>query len=160
MACVSQTATTGPWPSGAEPIQGFLPGPNRNDSPAVVECSLPDWIQRTQIILEFGESKPFEPFDREAQKELDQTRPIETLLDEFAGLRSDNLDTLRSLELGPDDWGRTGVHPEFGSVGLAQQLATWVVHDLSHLAQIARTMARQYTEQVGPWKRYLPILGG
>lgn len=117
-----------------------------------------DWMPRAKSLLAHGESRPWQPFDRLAQQAEDQTRPIEILLDEFAALRRENIDALQSLALTEDDWPRTGLHPEFGRVTLAQLLATWVAHDLSHVAQIARTMARQYADQIGPWSRYLPIL--
>ncbi len=117
-----------------------------------------DWIPRAVSLLDHGEAQPWEPFDRLAQQHDDQSRPIAILLQQFAALRQENLNKLRSLDLGPQHWPLTGRHPEFGTVTLGQLLATWVVHDLSHMTQITRTMAGQYADQVGPWERYLPIL--
>jgi hypothetical protein len=117
-----------------------------------------DWMARTRIILEYGDIRSFEPFDRFAMLEASRGKSIVDLLDEFAALRAQNLERLRGLQLGSGDLARRGRHPELGSVTLAQLLATWVAHDLNHLAQIARVMGRQYTEAVGPWRAYLPML--
>ena len=117
-----------------------------------------DWIPRAEIILEHGEAKAFEPFDRFAQFEKSKGKPLAELLDEFQALRERNLDALERMGLTPDKLGLRGTHPELGSVTLAELLATWVAHDLSHIAQAARVMCRQYSEAVGPWKQYLPIL--
>ena len=103
-----------------------------------------DWIARSKIILEHGTERPFEPFDRFAQFEASQGKSIEQLLEEFAGLRKRNLDTLREMNLGAEELDKVGVHPELGKVTLRELLATWVTHDLGHLAQIARAMAKQY----------------
>lgn len=116
-----------------------------------------DWIPRACTILEHGESRPFEPFDRFAQKRDSAGKTMDGLLDEFAALRATNLATWNRLDL--SDLDKTGTHPEFGVVTLRQLLATWVVHDLSHLRQIARVMAKRYTDEVGPWRAYLPVLG-
>jgi hypothetical protein len=118
-----------------------------------------DWIPRARRLLAEGERVPFEPLDRFAHLAAVRGRPVGALLEEFAGLRADNLRTLHVMDLAPADYERTGTHPELGRVTLAELLSTWVVHDLSHLAQIARTMARQDAGAVGPWRAYLPILG-
>jgi uncharacterized damage-inducible protein DinB len=117
-----------------------------------------DWIPRAQIILKFGASQPFEPFDRFAQFRDSQGKSLDELLDTFAALRQANLQTLDAMHLSPSDLDREGIHPELGVVTLRQLLATWVVHDLSHIAQTAEVMARQYGQAVGPWKAYLPVL--
>ncbi len=117
-----------------------------------------DWIPRARIILEHGESQAFEPFDRIAQFEASGGRPLDALLDELAALRTDNLQILRGWRLGPTDLDRRGMHPELGTVTLGALLGTWVVHDLSHVAQIARGMGGVYRDDVGPWKAYLPML--
>lgn len=116
-----------------------------------------DWLPRARHILA-GETRPFEPFDREAQFKESRGRSLGELLATFAELRRENLAALAALNLTDDDMGRKGLHPELGEVTLAQLLATWVVHDLDHLAQIARTMAKAYGEAVGPWSAYLSIL--
>jgi hypothetical protein len=117
-----------------------------------------DWIPRAKIILEYGEARPFDPFDRFAQLEESKGKTIEELLGEFAALRERNLAILRELNLGAGDFDKTGQHPAFGTVKLKELLATWVTHDLDHVAQIARVMAKQYTAAVGPWQAYITIL--
>ena len=119
-----------------------------------------DWIPRTRIILEYGDSRPFVPFDRLAQFEKFKGRSIDELLGIFEEARAANVETLREMEITPEQLELRGMHPELGPVTLGQLLATWVVHDLDHVAQIAEGMARPYDEAVGPWKAYLPILGG
>lgn len=116
-----------------------------------------DWIERVHRILEHGETKPFEPFDRFAMKSWPD-RPTAELLREFAALRAQNLATLRSLALQPADLRRLGTHPAFGPVTLGQLLHTWVAHDLDHVGQIARTLAWALRDAVGPWRAYLGIL--
>jgi len=116
-----------------------------------------DWLPRARHILA-GETRPFEPFDREAQFKEGRGQSLRELLATFAGLRRENLAALDTLNLTDADMGRKGLHPELGEVTLAQLLATWVVHDLDHLAQIARTMAKAYGEAVGPWSAYLSVL--
>ncbi len=115
-----------------------------------------DWIPRIRIILEYGETRVFEPFDRFAQCRAGQRKTIEELLEEFELLRRQNLMELRSRSF--PDFLKTGCHPELGRVTLRQMLATWVVHDFDHVQQIVRTMAWQYADEVGPWKAYLKIL--
>jgi hypothetical protein len=117
-----------------------------------------DWMPRAKRILEFGETRAFDPFDRRAQEGESEGKPLGQLLDEFARLRSDNLAELRSLKLGPEDLNRRGVHPALGTVTLSQLLATWAAHDLTHLHQISRIMAHQYREAVGPWSAYLGVM--
>lgn len=117
-----------------------------------------DWIGRMNIILSDAEDKAFKPFDRFAQFEDSKGKTITMLLDEFAELREQNLNTLQEKGIREEDFARTGIHPAFGEVKLSQLLATWVVHDLSHIAQISRVMAKQYKEVVGPWQEYLSIL--
>lgn len=112
-----------------------------------------DWIPRAKIILEHGESKPFVPFDRFAQEKESEGKGLGELLDEFEALRLRNLETLDALELTGEDLDKRGTHPELGAVTLRELLATWVVHDLTHLAQISRVMARRYSTDVGPWAR-------
>jgi hypothetical protein len=117
-----------------------------------------DWMPRARIILENGEARPFDRFDRFAQEKESQGRSLEQLLDEFAHLRKENLAALKTLKLQPEDLARRGTHPELGVVRLAQLLATWTVHDLTHLHQLSRVMAHQYRYAVGPWSAYLGVL--
>jgi hypothetical protein len=117
-----------------------------------------DWMPRLRIILEKGESVPFEPFDRFAHYAATQGRRMDDLLIEFARLRSANVVKLRSLKITEAMLALKGKHPELGTVTARELIATWVVHDLNHIQQISKAMARQYREQVGPWKKYLPIL--
>ena len=117
-----------------------------------------DWIPRARIILEHGEGRPFEPFDRHGFLEEARGWPMEGLLEAFEGLRGANLAALEAMRLSPADLRRTGTHPGLGVVTLEQLLAAWVVHDLGHLAQAARVMAKRYKAEVGPWVDYLPVL--
>ncbi|HXJ86183.1 MAG TPA: DinB family protein [Candidatus Binatia bacterium] len=117
-----------------------------------------DWMPRARMILEQGESRAFDPFDRLAQERESAGKSLAQLLDEFAQLRSGNLDALRALNLQPSDFDRRGHHPALGVVTLAQLLATWAVHDLTHLHQLSRVMAYQYRDVVGPWSAYLGVL--
>jgi uncharacterized damage-inducible protein DinB len=117
-----------------------------------------DWMERVELILAHGDSRPFIPFDRFAQFKASRGKSLAELLDTFAELRDSNLTRLQSLRLKPQDFARPGSHPELGPVTLGQLLATWVAHDLNHLGQIARVMSRQYTGAVGPWVEYLPLL--
>ena len=117
-----------------------------------------DWIPRVEHLLQHGASRPFTPFDRFAMFRESRGKSLAQLLDTFAELRGANVARLESLRLGPDDLSRPGLHPELGPVSLSQLLATWVVHDLNHLAQIARVMGHQYGDEVGPWVEYLPLL--
>ncbi len=124
----------------------------------LIHGELTDWIPRTRIILEHGETRAFEPFDRCAQFREDQTRPIGALLDQFAFMRAENLSVLQGLHLREQDLARKGTHPEFGPVTLGQLISSWAVHDLSHISQIARVTAKQYSHEVGPWYQYTSIL--
>lgn len=117
-----------------------------------------DWMPRARMILQFGEAQTFVPFDRLAQIRESQAKTLEQLLDEFGRLRSENLDKLHALNLQQEDLERSGRHPALGVVTLSELLATWAVHDLTHLHQISRVMAHQYREAVGPWRRYLGVL--
>lgn len=117
-----------------------------------------DWMPRAKRILEFGESRAFDPFDRWAQEKESQSKTLPQLLDEFARLRSENLGNLRALQLKSDDLQRRGKHPALGSVTLSELLATWAAHDLTHLHQISRVMGYQYRDAVGPWKAYLGVM--
>ena len=116
-----------------------------------------DWVPRMKVILEHGDTKPFVPFDRRGYGDASRV-PVTELLDEFEALRKQNLAFLASLSLDPSQLQLRGRHPELGRVTLGQLLATWVVHDLNHIAQVARVMAARYAPAVGPWKAYLGIL--
>jgi len=117
-----------------------------------------DWVPRVKMVLEFGETRTFTPFDRWGHAQEIQGKSLEQLLDEFARLRSENLAELLALNLQPEDLERRGKHPALGQVTLSQLLATWAAHDLTHLHQISRIMAHQYREDVGPWSAYLGVL--
>jgi DinB superfamily len=117
-----------------------------------------DWVPRARIILMQGPDRRFEPFDRFRHLERNRGRTVAELLDEFAWLREENLHTVRAWHLTPRQMALTGEHPELGTVTLRQLLATWVAHDLGHVAQVARVMAKQYRDEVGPWVEYLPVL--
>jgi hypothetical protein len=117
-----------------------------------------DWIPRLELLLAHSDAKAFTPFDRFAQFQESRGKSLLDLLDTFTDLRQTNLNRLEAHRLQPSDLERRGRHPELGPVNLGQLLATWVVHDLNHLAQIARVMGRQYTAAVGPWIAYLPLL--
>jgi hypothetical protein len=117
-----------------------------------------DWIPRAKIILAQSEHRVFEPFDRFAQKRESAGKSVEQLLDEFETLRAESLATLASWKLTARELALRGVHPALGEVTLGQLLSTWVAHDLGHIAQTARVMAKQYKDEVGPWRQYLPVL--
>jgi hypothetical protein len=119
-----------------------------------------DWMVRARIILEHGEARAFDKFDRFAQFAASEGRTLASLLDEFAALRRENLRDLTALGLTDADLDRTGLHPELGIVTLRQLLATWTAHDLDHVVQISRVLARQYSDEVGPWRAYLRIISG
>lgn len=116
-----------------------------------------DWIPRARLILQ-GQTEPFDPFDRFAQFEHSKGKSIEQLLSEFEKLRNENVKILLAMHLTEVDFKRVGLHPDFGDVTLQQLLSTWVVHDLSHIRQIARVMAKRYTSEIGPWAAYLPVV--
>jgi hypothetical protein len=117
-----------------------------------------DWMPRVRILLENGEARPFDPFDRFAQLRESRDKSLEHLLDDFARLRKENLAALQALNLQPEDFTRRGRHPALGVVTLSELLATWVVHDLTHVHQLSRVMAYQYRDVVGPWSAYLGVL--
>jgi DinB superfamily len=117
-----------------------------------------DWIPRLRIILESGERRPFTPFDRFGFRPKYGHLTIDALLDRFATLREDNLRQLEELRLTPAQMELRGTHPELGTVTLSQLLATWVGHDLTHVSQVVRVMAKRYEQAVGPWRAYLRIL--
>jgi hypothetical protein len=117
-----------------------------------------DWLPRAQIILTQGANRRFEPFDRMAQFHESKGKSLPQLLDEFEKLRAHSLSTLKGWHLTDAQLALEGEHPAFGPVTLRQLLATWVAHDLGHIAQIARVMAKQYRDAVGPWRQYLSVM--
>lgn len=117
-----------------------------------------DWMPRARMILQYGDSRAFDVFDRGGHEQDIQGKSIGQLLDEFALARSENLAALRSLNLQPGDFARRGKHPALGGVTMSQLLATWVAHDLTHIHQISRIMAYQYRDTVGPWSAYLGVM--
>jgi len=117
-----------------------------------------DWIPRTRIILEHGEARTFDPFDRLAQKRESRGKSLEQLLEEFACARATNLTTLTALNLQPEDFKRRGRHPALGVVTLSELLSTWPAHDLTHLHQLSRVMAYQYRKAVGPWSNFMGVM--
>lgn len=117
-----------------------------------------DWIPRARIILNQGENRSFEPFDRFAQFERSKGKTLADLIGEFETLRRVNIATLKGWNLSGDQLRLEGTHPELGSVTLGQLIATWSVHDLNHIRQIATALARRYSDDVGVWRAYLSIL--
>jgi DinB superfamily len=117
-----------------------------------------DWMPRTRLLMQYGETRAFEPFDMSGHLAVCRGKSMEELLDEFAGLRAGNLADLKAFNLRPDDLERHGRHPALGPVTLSQLLATWAAHDLTHLHQISRIMAHQYREPVGPWSAYMGVM--
>jgi hypothetical protein len=117
-----------------------------------------DWIPRARIILARGPNPAFEPYDRFRHRGRNVQRSLASLLEEFSQLRTANLEVLRSWRLSEEDLDLPGAHPGLGAVTLRQLLAAWVVHDLGHIAQVARVMAKQYREEIGPWVPYLPVV--
>jgi hypothetical protein len=144
-----------PWTSSNEGPDTFTAFDNVGH---LIHGERTDWIPRAQIILAQGENRRFEPYDRFAQVRESQGKSLAQLLDEFSQLRAENLVTLRSWTLSDRELALEGEHPSLGTVTLRQLLATWVAHDLGHVAQTARVMAKQYREAVGPWRQYLPVL--
>jgi hypothetical protein len=124
----------------------------------LIHGELTDWLPRMRRILEDGESKAFDKFDRTAQERESKGNSLGKLLDEFARLRSENLRELRALRLRDEDLAKKGRHPALGVVTLSQLLATWAAHDLTHVHQLSRVMAHQYREAVGPWTQYLGVM--
>jgi len=125
----------------------------------LIHAERTDWMPRVDHMLRHGDAVPFPPFDREAMFEASRGKSLAELVDGFQAHRAESLRRLEALHLTPRDLERRGHHPEFGVVTLGQHLATWMVHDFSHINQIVRVLARQYTEAVGPWRAYLSILG-
>jgi hypothetical protein len=117
-----------------------------------------DWMPRAKRILQYGRTRAFDPFDRLAQERESLGKSFQDLLEEFAGLRSQNLNELNNMKLVHGDLEKQGLHPSLGMVTLSQLLATWAAHDLTHLHQISRIMAHQYREAVGPWSAYLGVM--
>jgi DinB superfamily len=113
-----------------------------------------DWVTRAKIILEHGVSKPFTPWDRFAQYEESKNKSLQQLLNEFENVRKENMTWFKSLNLSEADLDKKGMHPKLGEVTLRNLLSTWVVHDLTHIAQITRVMAKQYKEEMGPWPEF------
>jgi len=124
-------------------------------------CERTDWMTRTRQILSAkgGPEIPlFRPLDREGQRRESQNKSLDQLLDEFSGLRAQNLSELQSLELTSADLSLQGRHPAFGPVTLSQLLATWAAHDFTHIHQLSRILAHPYRQAVGPWSAYLGVL--
>lgn len=144
-----------PWIAGDEGPDTFTPFDNLAH---VIHGERVDWIPRARIILAQAANRRFEPFDRFAHVRESRGKTLAMLLDEFDRLRGENLAILRSWTLTDRDLALQGEHPELGPVTLGQLLAAWVVHDLGHIAQTSRVMAKQYREAVGPWRAYLPVL--
>ncbi len=117
-----------------------------------------DWISRLRILLEHGPARAFDPFDRFAQFRESEGKSLDQLLDEFARQRAANLETLDTTSISSESLSSPGLHPSLGPVTLRNLLATWVAHDLGHIAQIARVMSKRYANDVGPWREYLPVL--
>ena len=124
----------------------------------LIHAERTDWIPRTKIILQFGDTQPFAPFDRLGHVQESRGKSLGQLLDEFARVRAESLAELRKLNLQPKDLDRRGRHPALGAVTLSELLATWAAHDLTHLHQISRILAYQYRSAVGPFSEYLGVL--
>lgn len=124
----------------------------------LIHCENTDWIPRLNIILSNRDNKTFDPFDRFAQFENSKGKTLVNLLDEFQKIRTENLEYLKLLELSEEELDLKGLHPTLGEVSLKELLATWVTHDLGHIAQISRVMAKQYKKEVGPWTAFISIL--
>lgn len=117
-----------------------------------------DWMPRAEIILSDNSNKNFIPFNRFAQFEESKGKTLKQLLDEFKLLREQNISKLRSIKITNEDLQKKGIHPAFGEVTLSQLFAAWVVHDLNHISQISRVMAKQYKGAIGPWIEYLKVV--
>jgi hypothetical protein len=124
----------------------------------LIHAEMTNWIPRVGMILEYGDSRVFEAFDRFAFQPSIAGKTVEALLDEFAALRRQSLQTLQALGVREEKLGLPGLHPELGRITLGNLIATWVIHDFGHIAQIVKTMAGEYREAVGPWRAYLSIL--
>ena len=144
-----------PWIRGTEGPDTFSPFDVVGH---LIDGEETDWIPRARIILARGADPRFEPYDRFRHRMRNAGRSLASLLEEFARLRSANLEQLRSWRLTVVELELPGNHPSLGGVTLRQLLAAWVVHDLGHVAQVARVMAKQYREAIGPWEPYLPVV--
>lgn len=144
-----------PWLRGSEGPETFSPFDVVGH---LIDGEETDWLPRARIILARGPDPRFEPYDRFRHRTRNVGRSLPSLLDEFAGLRAANLEPLRAWQLTAAELDLPGTHPSLGRVTLRQLLAGWVVHDLEHVAQVARVMAKQYRTEVGPWVPFLPIL--
>jgi hypothetical protein len=144
-----------PWVSGTEGPETFSPFDVVGH---LIDGEETDWMPRVRIILARGADPRFEPYDRFRHRARNVERTMGSLLAEFSRLRADNIAELRACHLGPAELGLPGMHPSLGPVTLRQLLAAWVVHDLEHVAQAARVMAKQYGTEVGPWVPFLPVL--
>lgn len=144
-----------PWVRGVEGPDTFSPFDVVGH---LIDGEETDWMSRARIILARSPDPRFEPYDRFRHRERNKGRSLESLLSEFARLRAANLELLRSWRLTPGDLDLPGIHATFGRVTLRQLLASWVVHDLGHIAQVARVMAKQYRDESGPWIAFLPVL--
>jgi hypothetical protein len=144
-----------PWIRGTEGPDTFSPFDVVGH---LIDGEETDWMPRAKIILAKSADPRFEVYDRFRHRGRNAGRPLRTLLDEFTTLRAANLRLLDSWRLGARELALTGIHPTFGPVTLRQLLAAWVVHDLGHIAQVARVMAKQYKEAVGPWVPFMPVL--
>lgn len=144
-----------PWARGTEGPETFSPFDNVGH---LIDGEETDWIPRARIILAQTGNRRFVPYDRFRHYQRNVNRTLDSLLGEFALLRSENLALLSEWKLTEQQLDLTGLHPTFGPVTLRQLLAAWVVHDLGHLAQVSRVMAKQYRDEVGPWVPFLPVL--
>lgn len=144
-----------PWIRGTEGPETFSPFDVVGH---LIDGEETDWIPRARIILARGADPRFEPYDRFRHRTRNEGRSLASLLEELARLRSANLEQLRSWRLTAVELDLPGNHPSLGRVTLQQLLAAWVVHDLGHVAQVARVMAKQYRDAIGPWEAYLPVV--
>lgn len=144
-----------PWITCNEGPDTFSPYDNLGH---LIHGERADWMPRARIVLAQGAQRTFEPYDRFAQVRESAGKTLAQLLDEFAELRAQNIVTLRSWNLSERELGLEAQHPALGTVTLRQLLSTWVVHDLGHIAQTTRVMAKRYREEIGPWREYLPIV--
>ena len=140
-------ATEGPRTWSAHSVVGHL-----------IHGEKADWMPRLAIILEFGLNRSFDGFDREAQFRQSHGKALAELLDEFGSLRQNNVSRLRALNLQPEHLEQKGMHPALGPVSVRQLLATWTAHDLAHILQVSRVMAKRYKHEVGPWAEYLSVM--
>jgi len=141
------TATEGPDTWSPYDVMGHLVHGERDD-----------WMKRLEIILEHGPSRTFDPFDRHAQFRESAGKSVPMLLDEFIALRQDNLKRLRELDLQPAQFELKGTHPTLGTVTMRQLLSAWTAHDLTHLVQVSRVMAKRYKQETGPWAQFLSVM--